>query len=66
MYVNLKPYYKVRNIPSLVDFHSLYQLYTWKYTVIVPINAFLMLTFVLINEEESDRKFPKIFAGKKL
>ena len=66
MYVNLKPYYKIRKIPSLVDFRSLYQLYNCKYIVIVPNNEFLILTFALINEGESNRKFQKIFAGKNL
>ena len=62
---NLKPYYKTRKIPSLVDFRSLYQLYTCKYIVIVP-NYKLVLIFVLINEGQSNRKFSKIFAGKNL
>ena len=58
--------YKMRKTPGLVDFLSLYQLYTCKYIVIVQKNEFLMLKFVLINERESNRMFPKIFAGKKL
>ena len=56
----------MRKTPGLVDFLSLCQLYTCKYIVIVSNNEFLMLTFALINEGESNRKFPKLFAGKNL
>ena len=49
--------YKIRKILSLVDFHSLYQLLQLQ---------FLMVKFVLINERESNRKLPKMFAGKNL
>ena len=67
MYANLNLYYKIRKTPSLVDFLSFYQLYNCKFIVIVPNNEFLMLNeVVLINERESNRKFPKIFAGKNL
>ena len=56
MHIRLRSY-KIRKILSLVDFHSLYQLLQLQ---------FLMVKFVLINERESNRKLPKMFAGKNL
>ena len=56
MHIRLRSY-KIRKILSLVDFHSLYQLLQLQ---------FLMVKFVLINERESNRKLPKMFAGKSL
>ena len=40
--------------------------YTQKYTVMVWNYKFLTLKFVLINERDSNKKLPKIFADENL
>ena len=54
---------------GLVDFHSLYQLvhlqiYVDGLKLLELKKTIKTLDFVLINEGESNRKLPKIFAGK--
>ena len=57
---------KMRKIPSLVDFHSIYQfLHSQVYYNGLELRL-LALKFVLTNKGESNRKLKKIFAGKNL
>ena len=55
-------FYKLRKIPSLVDFHSLFQLLHSQ----VYCNGLILRRFVFINEEESSRKLLKMSPGKNL
>ena len=60
--------YKIRKIPSSVDFHSLYQLLhlqVYCNGLKLSISNFCIV-FVLLNEGESNRKLPKTFARKNL
>ena len=65
MRVNLRSY-KIKKAPSLVNFHSLYQLLHSQAYCNGLKPYILWLKFVLINEGESNRKLPKMFAGKNL
>ena len=59
--------YKIRKIPSLVDFHSLYQLLHSHKVYRDGLKLWISnVKFGLISEGESNRKLPKVFASKNL
>ena len=63
--INLSSY-KIRKISSLVDFYSLYQLL---YSRVYRNSLKLRISSVkicMINEGESNRKLPKMFAGQNI
>ena len=57
----------MRKIPSLVDFHSSHQLLHSHKVYRDGLKLWISnVKFGLINEGESNRKLPKVFAGKNL
>ena len=60
MHVNLR-YYKIRKIPRLVGFHSLYQLlHSLFYHAVLKL--WISNVKICINEGKSNRKIPKMLS----